>query len=64
LQLRTLCGKLNDNKKFDGLLGKSLTSSLSILLYKSDNEFIVKNNIDPDAPINVASRACFQNTDI
>jgi hypothetical protein len=62
LQLLTLCGLLKDNKKFDGLLGKNLTSSLSILLCKSDHEFIVKNNIDPDAPVNVASRACFQNT--
>jgi hypothetical protein len=40
---------------------KSLTSSLSTLLCKSDHEFIVKNNIDPDAPINVPSRHCFQN---
>jgi hypothetical protein len=37
------------NKKFDCLLGISLTSSLSILLCKSDHEFIVKNKIDPDA---------------
>ncbi len=57
-----MCGKLRDNKKFDGLLGKSLISSLSILLCKSDHEFIVKNKIDPDEPVNVASRACFQNT--
>jgi hypothetical protein len=64
MQLRTLCSKMKNNKKNDGLLGTIFFSKLRILLSKSDHEFILKNNIDPDSPINIASRACFQNKGI
>jgi len=64
LLIRTLCSKMKNNKKNDGLLGTIFFSKLRILLSKSDHEFILKNNIDPDSPINIASRACFQNKGI
>jgi hypothetical protein len=64
LQLRILCPKMKNNKKNDGILGAIFFSKLIILLSKSDHEFILKNNIDPDSPMNIASRACFQNKGI
>ena len=50
-QLRTLCSKMKNNKKNDGLLCTIFFSKLRILLSKSDHEFILKINIDPDSPL-------------
>ena len=61
LQLRSLCNKMRNLKINDGLLGKSYVSTLRNLLNIPDNQFIATNNININAPINVASRVSFQN---
>ena len=48
----------------DGLFGKSYVSTLRNLLNIPDNQFIATNNININAPINVASRVSFQNKGI
>ena len=60
-QLRSLCTKMTNTRKNDCLMGRSFSSTLRILLNRLNNEFFEKYNINPDSPINVASRTAFQN---